>query len=145
MCIQELATAVQEGVNVKVVIINDTAVQEGVNVKVVIINNNYLGMVRQWQELFYSRTYSEVGLEHMPDFVKVAEAYHAKGFRATKPVEMRAVLEQGLKTPGLVVLDMIVAQEESVYPIVPAGASLQEMVLDPPGEEEEEPEPRELA
>jgi acetolactate synthase-1/2/3 large subunit len=129
MCIQELATAVQEGVNVKVVI----------------INNNYLGMVRQWQELFYSRTYSEVGLERVPDFVKVAEAYHAKGFRATKPAEMRTVLEQGLKTPGLVVLDMIVAQEESVYPIVPAGASLQEMVLDPPGEEEEEPEPRELA
>ncbi|MGH9797624.1 MAG: biosynthetic-type acetolactate synthase large subunit, partial [Candidatus Polarisedimenticolia bacterium] len=129
MCIQEMATAVQEKVNVKVVI----------------VNNNYLGMVRQWQELFYSRTYSEVGLEWLPDFVKLAEAYHAKGLRATKPEEVRAVLEEGLKTPGLVVMDMIVSQEESVYPMVPAGASLQEMVLDPPGEGKDEPEPRDLA
>jgi acetolactate synthase-1/2/3 large subunit len=129
MCIQELSTAIQEKVNVKVVI----------------INNKYLGMVRQWQELFYDRTYSEVGLEWMPDFVKLAEAYHAKGFRATKPAEMRGVLEQGLKTPGLVILDMVVSEEESVYPMVPAGASLQEMVLEPPEEGEEEPEPRDLA
>ncbi len=129
MCIQELATAIQEKVDVKVVI----------------INNNFLGMVRQWQELFYSRTYSEVGMEWMPDFVKVAEAYHAKGFRATRPSEMTAVLEEGLKTPGLVIMDMIVSQEESVYPMVPAGASLQEMVLEPPDEGEEEPEPRDLA
>jgi acetolactate synthase-1/2/3 large subunit len=129
MCIQEMATAVQEKVNVKVVV----------------INNNYLGMVRQWQELFYSRTYSEVGLEWLPDFVKLAEAYHARGLRATKPEEMRPVLEQGLNTPGLVVLDMIVSQEESVYPMVPAGASLQEMVLEPPDDGSEEPEPRDLA
>ena len=129
MCIQEMATAVQEKVNVKVIV----------------INNNYLGMVRQWQELFYSRTYSQVGLEWLPDFVKLAEAYHARGLRATKPEEMRPVLEQGLNTPGLVVLDMIVSQEESVYPMVPAGASLQEMVLEPPDDGSEEPEPRDLA
>ncbi len=129
MCIQEMATAIQEKVNVKVVV----------------INNNYLGMVRQWQELFYSRTYSEVGLEWLPDFVKLAEAYHATGLRATRPEEMRPVLVKGLKTPGLVVLDMIVSQEESVYPMVPAGASLQEMVLEPPGDGSEEPEPRDLA
>ena len=129
MCIQELATAIQEKVDVKVVI----------------VNNNYLGMVRQWQELFYSRTYSEVGLKLMPDFVKVAEAYDAKGLRATKPDELRKVLEEGLNTPGLVIMDMIVSQEESVYPMVPAGASLQEMVLEPPDAGEEEPEPRDLA
>ncbi len=129
MCIQEMATAIQETVGVKVVI----------------INNNYLGMVRQWQELFYSRTYSEVGLEWLPDFVKLAEAYHAKGLRAVKPEEVRPVLEEGLRTPGLVIMDMIVSQEESVYPMVPAGASLQEMVLEPPDEGEEEPEPRDLA
>ncbi len=128
MCIQELATAVQERVNVKVVI----------------INNNFLGMVRQWQELFYARTYSAVGMERLPDFVKVAEAYHAKGLRATKPDEVRPVLEEGLRTPGLVIMDMAVCQEESVYPMVPAGASLMEMVLDPP-EDGEDPEPRELA
>jgi acetolactate synthase-1/2/3 large subunit len=129
MCIQEMATAVQEKVDVKVVV----------------INNNYLGMVRQWQELFYSRTYSEVGMEWLPDFVKLAEAYHAKGLRATTPAELRPVLEQGLQTPGLVVLDMIVSQEESVYPMVPAGASLQEMVLEPPDDGSEDPEPRDLA
>jgi acetolactate synthase I/II/III large subunit len=129
MCIQEMATAIQEKVDVKVVI----------------INNNYLGMVRQWQELFYSRTYSEVGLEWLPDFVKLAEAYHAKGLRATKPEEMPGILAEGLRTPGLVILDMIVSQEEGVYPMVPAGASLQEMVLDPPDDGEEEPEPRDLA
>ncbi|HKN47720.1 MAG TPA: biosynthetic-type acetolactate synthase large subunit [Candidatus Polarisedimenticolia bacterium] len=129
MCVQEMATAIQEKVNVKVVI----------------INNNYLGMVRQWQELFYSRTYSEVGLEWLPDFVKLAQAYGAKGLRATEPGEMRPVLEEGLRTPGLVLLDMIVAQEEGVYPMVPAGASLQEMVLDPPDDGDEEPEPRDLA
>ena len=129
MCIQEMATAIQEKVDVKVVI----------------INNNYLGMVRQWQELFYSRTYSEVGLEWLPDFVKLAEAYHARGLRATTPEEMPHVLEQGLHAPGLVVMDMIVSQEEGVYPMVPAGASLQEMVLEPPDEGEDEPEPRDLA
>ena len=129
MCIQEMATAVQEKVNVKVVV----------------INNNYLGMVRQWQELFYSRTYSEVGLEWLPDFVRLAEAYHATGLRASKPEELRPVLEKGLSAPGLVVMDMIVSQEESVYPMVPAGASLREMVLDPPDDPSEEPEPRDLA
>ena len=129
MCIQEMATAVQEKVDVKVVV----------------INNNYLGMVRQWQELFYSRTYSEVGMEWLPDFVKLAEAYHAKGLRATAPADLRPVLEEGLRTPGLVVLDMIVSQEESVYPMVPAGASLQEMVLEPPDDGSSDPEPRDLA
>jgi acetolactate synthase-1/2/3 large subunit len=129
MCIQEMATAVQEKVDVKVVI----------------VNNNYLGMVRQWQELFYSRTYSEVGLEWLPDFVKLAEAYHAKGLRAVRPEEVRPILEEGLRTPGLVIMDMIVSQEESVYPMVPAGASLQEMVLEPPDAGDAEPEPRDLA
>src|SRR5262245_51569719 len=129
MCIQEMATAIQEKVDVKVVI----------------INNNYLGMVRQWQELFYSRTYSEVGLEWLPDFVKLAEAYHARGLRATRTEEMRGVLAEGLATPGLVVMDMIVHQEEGVYPMVPAGASLQEMVLEPARDGEDEPEPRDLA
>ncbi len=129
MCIQEMATAVQEKVNVKVVV----------------INNNYLGMVRQWQELFYSRTYSEVGLEWLPDFVRLAEAYHATGLRASKPEELRPVLEKGLGAPGPVVMDMIVSQEESVYPMVPAGASLREMVLEPPDDPAEGPEPRDLA
>ena len=61
----------------------------GLPIKIVVMNNGYLGMVRQWQELFYSRTYSEVGLEWLPDFVRLAEAYHATGLRASRPEELR--------------------------------------------------------
>lgn len=106
-----------------------TAVQYGADVKVVVMNNTYLGMVRQWQEVFYARNYSEVDMGRNPDFVKLAEAYGAKGLRATRPSELRAVLEEGLSTPGVVVLDILVAPEENVYPMVPPGAGLKEMVL----------------
>jgi len=106
-----------------------TAVQYGTNTKVIIMNNNYLGMVRQWQEKFYSRRYSEVDLETGPDFVKLAEAYGACGLRATHPSELRKVLERGLRTPGVVVMDINVTPEENVFPMVPPGAGLKEMVL----------------
>ncbi len=106
-----------------------TAVQCKANVKVIIMNNNFLGMVRQWQELFYNGAYSSVAMECQPDFVQLARAYGATGLRATKPEELRAVLEQGLATPGPVVIDVVVAEEENVYPMVPAGAGLNEMVL----------------
>ena len=106
-----------------------TAVQYNANVKVVVMNNNFLGMVRQWQELFYQGSYSSVNLESGPDFVKLAEAYGATGLRARTPGELRGVLEKGLHTPGPVVMDICVAAEENVYPMVPAGAGLGEMVL----------------
>jgi acetolactate synthase-1/2/3 large subunit len=106
-----------------------TAVQYKTNVKVVVMNNNYLGMVRQWQEIFYNGAYSAVSMERLPDFVKLAEAYGATGLRATKPNELRSVLERGLATPGVVVMDILVAEEASVYPMVPPGAGLKEMVL----------------
>jgi acetolactate synthase-1/2/3 large subunit len=108
-----------------------TAVQYKANVKVVIMNNNYLGMVRQWQDIFYDRAYSHVNMEWLPDFVKLAEAYGAVGLRATRPDQLRSVLERGLATPGCVVMDVLVAEEENVYPMVPAGAGLKEIVLDP--------------
>jgi acetolactate synthase-1/2/3 large subunit len=108
-----------------------TAVQYKANLKVIIMNNNYLGMVRQWQEIFYDRTYSHVNMEWLPDFVKLAEAYGAVGLRATKPDQLSSVLERGLATPGCVVMDVMVAEEENVYPMVPAGAGLKEIVLDP--------------
>ncbi len=127
MCIQELATCVHENLDVKVVI----------------MNNNFLGMVRQWQELFYSRRYSEVGMKYFPDFVKIADAYGATGLRAEKPEDLRAVLEQGLNTPGTVVMDVIVSKEANVYPMIPAGAAHYEIVLEP--DDEETHEPRELA
>ncbi|MBX5479724.1 MAG: acetolactate synthase large subunit, partial [Pyrinomonas methylaliphatogenes] len=106
-----------------------TAVQYGVPVKIIIMNNKYLGMVRQWQELFYDRTYSEVDLSVAPDFVKLAEAYGAGGFRATHPDELSDVLAAALAYDGVAVVDVQVSKEENVYPIVPAGASSRDMII----------------
>jgi len=106
-----------------------TAVQYKLPVKVVVLNNRYLGMVRQWQELFYKKRYIATDMEHAPDFRKVAEAYGALGLRATKPEEVEAVLKEGLESPGVVVMDFWVDREEGVYPMVPAGAPITEMLL----------------
>ncbi len=106
-----------------------TAVQYGLPVKIAILNNGFLGMVRQWQELFYKRRYSSTRFEHQPDFVKLAEAYGARGFRATTPDEVKSVLEKGLATDGPVIMDFVVEPEEGVYPMVPAGAPIKKMLL----------------
>ncbi len=106
-----------------------TAVQSGLPVKVVILNNAYLGMVRQWQELFYEKRYACTGMDCAPDFVKLAEAYGAVGLRATKPQEVETVLKEGLSVSGPVIMDFKVDREESVYPMVPAGAPITEMLL----------------
>jgi acetolactate synthase-1/2/3 large subunit len=106
-----------------------TAVQYRLPVKVIILNNRYLGMVRQWQQLFYDKRYAATDLESGPDFAKLAEAYGALGLKATKPEEVVPVLEQGLKSPAPAMMDFWVAREECVYPMVPAGASTTEMLL----------------
>ncbi|ETR73205.1 MAG: acetolactate synthase I/II/III large subunit [Candidatus Magnetoglobus multicellularis str. Araruama] len=106
-----------------------TAVQFNLPVKVLILNNQYLGMVRQWQELFYKKKYVWTQMECAPDFVKLAQAYGASGFRASHPDEVEGVLQEGLETKGPVVMDFRVAQEECVYPMVPAGAPITEMLL----------------
>ena len=106
-----------------------TAVQYDLPVKIVVMNNGYLGMVRQWQEMFYDRTYSEVDISIAPDFVKLAEAYGAKGFRAKRPEELHDVLEAGLNHKGVVVMDIVVSKEENVFPMVPAGASARDMIV----------------
>ncbi len=106
-----------------------TAVQFCLPVKVVILNNNYLGMVRQWQELFYEKRYACTLMDHAPDYVKLAEAYGAVGLRATKPEEVEPVLSEGLSIPRPVIMDFQVDKEESVYPMVPAGAPITEMLL----------------
>ena len=106
-----------------------TAVQFKLPVKVVILNNGFLGMVRQWQELFYNKCYACTEMEHAPDFVKLAEAYGAAGFRATRTSEVEEVLKKGLEYPGPVLMDFWVEKEEKVYPMVPAGASITEMLL----------------
>ncbi|MBW2093469.1 MAG: biosynthetic-type acetolactate synthase large subunit [Deltaproteobacteria bacterium] len=106
-----------------------TAVQYKLPVKVVILNNQYLGMVRQWQELFYEKCYACTHMEHAPDFVKLAEAYGAAGLRATTPDEVEPVLKEGLALEGPVLMDFHVEKEEGVYPMVPAGAPITEMLL----------------
>ena len=106
-----------------------TAVQCCLPVKVAILNNAYLGMVRQWQELFYDKRYVCTNMDCAPDFVKLAEAFGAVGLRASKPQEVEAVLKEGLSVPQPVIMDFRVDREESVYPMVPAGAPITEMLL----------------
>jgi acetolactate synthase-1/2/3 large subunit len=106
-----------------------TAMQYCLPVKIVILNNRFLGMVRQIQELFYNKCYSATRMEHAPDFVKLAEAYGAVGLRASRPEEVRPVLEKGLATPGLVLMEFMTAEEECVYPMVPAGRAVTDMLL----------------
>ena len=106
-----------------------TAVQYNLPIKIVILNNGYLGMVRQWQELFYDKCYACTCMKHAPDFVKLAEAYGAVGLRAEKPDQVESVLSEGLAVNKTVIMDFVVEQEEGVYPMVPAGAPITEMVL----------------
>ena len=106
-----------------------TAVQYNLPVKIVILNNGYLGMVRQWQELFYEKRYSHTNMTFQPDFVRLAEAYNAVGLRATRPEEVEPVLKQGLFTPRTVIMDFHVARQEGVYPMVRPGDSIAEMDL----------------
>ena len=106
-----------------------TAVQYKLPVKVAILNNQCLGMVRQWQELFYQKRYSATSLKISPDFVKLAEAYGAVGLRAQKPEEVVPVIEKALSIRRPVFMDFWVDPEEGVYPMVPAGAPISKMIL----------------
>ncbi|MBR4741535.1 MAG: acetolactate synthase large subunit, partial [Desulfovibrio sp.] len=106
-----------------------TAVSNNLPVKIVILNNRYLGMVRQWQELFYNRVYASTNMEAQPDFVKLAEAYGAEGYRIDSYETMDAILETALSSAKTSVIDVRVEREENVYPMVPAGAALDEMLL----------------
>ena len=106
-----------------------TLVQNRLPVKIVILNNNFLGMVRQWQELFFDKRYSSTCMELPIDYIKLADAFGAKGFLATKPGDVESVITQGFKENGPVIMEFKVAREEKVLPMVPAGASLNEMVL----------------
>jgi acetolactate synthase-1/2/3 large subunit len=107
-----------------------TAVQYRVGVKVAILNNFFLGMVRQWQQMFFDKRYSSTCLECQPDFVKLAEAFGCVGLRAEKPSEVEDVLRESLKIKNLpVIMDFRVDREENVFPMVPAGASNNEMLF----------------
>ena len=104
-----------------------TAVVNNIQVKIAILNNSYLGMVRQWQEFFYGKRYSHTKLEN-PDFVKIAEAYGAAGIRIEKKEEVRPAIEKAMHTKNVVVMDFKVEGEENVYPMVPAGKRLDDMI-----------------
>jgi acetolactate synthase-1/2/3 large subunit len=105
-----------------------TVVENDLPVKIAILNNSFLGMVRQWQQLFYEKRYSATPLG-APDFVKLAEAYGAVGLQATRPEEVEPVIRQALETPKPVIMDFRVEPEECVMPMVPAGKAMHEMLL----------------
>jgi len=105
-----------------------TAVKSDVPVIVAILNNGYLGMVRQWQELFFGRRYAETCVESSVDFAKLAEAYGALGLRAERPSEVNDVLDEALRSNRPTVIDFVCDPEENVFPMVPAGASINEFL-----------------
>jgi acetolactate synthase-1/2/3 large subunit len=111
---QEIATLRQEGIT---------------NVKVAVINNGYLGMVRQWQELFEQRRYSGTPLSG-PDFAKLAEAYGARGLTVTAPAQLAGALAAALATDDVVVIDFQVEREVNVFPMVPQGKAIDEMLTE---------------
>ena len=111
-----------------------TAVVQNLPVKVFIINNRFHGMVRQWQDLFYEGRYASSYLDTVPDFVKLAEAYGAVGLRTTKVAEVDDVIQRALASDKPVLVDVLVDPFENCYPMIPAGGSNHEMILeDPPG------------
>jgi acetolactate synthase-1/2/3 large subunit len=111
-----------------------TAAVHKLPVKIVLINNQFHGMVRQWQDLFYEGRYASSHLGSVPDFAKLAEAYGVLGLRAIKPAEVQPVIREGLKHKGPVLMDFHVDPYENCYPMIPAGGAHHEMVLnDPPG------------
>ena len=107
-----------------------TAVQENANIKIAIINNGYLGMVRQWQQLFYDSRYSETPISS-PDYVKLSEAYGLKGIRVISRPEIPSAIEEAQKINGPVLIEFVVEQHDMVYPMVPAGADLDAMISRP--------------
>ncbi len=109
-----------------------TLASYGLPVKVIIVNNGYLGMVRQWQQLFHSRRYSAVELDCFPDAEKLAAAYRMKGRTIEKPREVRPALEEALEEPGPYLLNVKVSPEENVYPMIPSGGAVHEMILSEP-------------
>jgi acetolactate synthase-1/2/3 large subunit len=105
-----------------------TCAEEGIAIKVFIMNNGYLGMVRQWQELFWDKRYSQVDMGRYPDFVKLAEAYGATGMRLEDKGTLAEGMKQAIATDGPVLVDVRVTREENTYPMIPAGQPARNMV-----------------
>ena len=109
-----------------------TAVESNIDVKFAILNNGNLGMVHQWQDLFYDKDYFATEYSGNPDFVKLAGAYGITGLRVTKQEEVADAIQQAMETPGPVIIDFVVKDSENVYPMIPAGGSVQEMMEEQP-------------
>jgi acetolactate synthase-1/2/3 large subunit len=105
-----------------------TVVQEGLPIKICLINNGYLGMVRQWQQLFFDKNYSATRISS-PDFLKIAEAYDIRGMMVTKREEVGAALAEAVAHEGPVLVEFVVEPEENVYPMVASGQPLDNMIL----------------
>jgi acetolactate synthase-1/2/3 large subunit len=113
-----------------------TAVQYRLPVKIFIINNQYMGMVRQWQELLHDKNYSESYTEALPDFVKLAEAYGAVGIRAKTPDELDEKIKLMLQSDKPVIFDCVVDKVENCFPMIPSGKAHNEMILGPADKED---------
>ena len=107
-----------------------TCVQENIELKIAVVNNNFLGMVRQWQEFFYDKRYAATPLFN-PDFTKIAGAYGIPSYKVTQRADVIPTIQQARNTPGTVLIEFVVEAEEVVYPMVPAGASLSDMIRRP--------------
>jgi acetolactate synthase-1/2/3 large subunit len=113
-----------------------TAMQYRAKIKVFILNNEYMGMVRQWQELLHGGRYSETYSEALPDFVKLAEAFGAVGLRAEKPDQLDDVIAEMIATENAVIADICVDPAENCFPMIPSGAAHNDMLLGPEDEKE---------
>jgi acetolactate synthase-1/2/3 large subunit len=110
-----------------------TGVLYDIPVKIAMLNNSSLGMVRQWQKMFYERRWSGIDLSKCPDFAKVAEAYSATGMTITETDEVADAIREAQKNPGTVLLNFMTDTEEDVYPMIPGGKTIHDMVLDAGG------------
>ena len=108
-----------------------TAVENNMDLKILLLNNGHHGMVRQWQTMFFNGNYSASKFGVLPDFVKLAESFGAVGMRASKPGDLEATLKEGLSTPGVVLMEVMVDYEELVYPMIAPGGAMNEMLLGP--------------
>ena len=108
-----------------------TMVENKIPVKIAIINNNFLGMVRQWQQFFYESSYVATEYSHNPDFVKLAEAFGILGIRVTKQDQVESAINQAMEYEGPVIVDFVVEAEENVYPMIPSGQTVHDMIEEP--------------
>ncbi|HUS88745.1 MAG TPA: thiamine pyrophosphate-dependent enzyme, partial [Desulfosporosinus sp.] len=103
--------------------------QNKLPIKIVLLNNGVLGMVRQWQKMFYEERYSQIQLGGNPDFVKVAEAYGIRGIHVDSPEQVRSAITEAINHPGPVLLDFTISPHEDVLPLVPPGKDITEMIV----------------